>query len=119
MSLSRRLSRVGLGAASLAAAVLAAQAATRAIPAAAEAAQRSDLRLLEALDAQLDRELLRSRAGLVLHYDTLTRTFRELTRTAGRVSALPDLAFDPGEVVRRAALRLPELIGAQSKLLER
>lgn len=119
MSLVRRLARASLIAAVLASAAVGVQVATRAIPAQAEASQRRGLRQLEALDAQLDRELLRSRAGLVLHYDTLTRTFRELTRTAARVAALPDLAFDPGDAVRAAARRLPELLEAQSRLLER
>lgn len=119
MSVPRHLARAALGAAVLGSALVAVQVATRAIPAPAEAAQRSDLRQLEALDAQLERELLRSRAGLVLHYDTLSRTFRELRRTAARVAALPDLAFDPGDVVRAAARRLPELLEAESQLLER
>ena len=119
MSLGRRLRRAGLVAALLGAGVAAVQVVTRAIPARAEAAQRRDLRQLEALDAQLDRELLRSRAGLVMHYDTLTRTFRDLTQTASRVAALPDLAFDPGEGVRRAARALPGLIETQSRLLDR
>jgi len=119
MSIARRLARASLAAAVIAAAAVGVQVATRAIPAQAEASQRRDLRQLEALDAQLDRELLRSRAGLVLHYDTLTRTFRELTHTAARVAALPDLAFDPGDAVRAAARRLPALLEAQSRLLER
>lgn len=119
MSLLRRLARASLVAAALASAVVGVQVATRAIPAEAELSQRRALRQLEALDAQLDRELLRSRAGLVLHYDTLTRTFRELRQTAANVAALPDLAFDPGDTVRAAAHRLPELLESQSRLLER
>jgi signal transduction histidine kinase len=119
MSLPRRLARAGLIAAVLASATVGVQVATRAIPAQAEASQRRGLRQLEALDAQLDRELLRSRAGLVLHYDTLTRTFRELAQTATSVAALPDLAFDPGDAVRAAARRLPELVATQSRLLDR
>ena len=115
----KRLRRAALVAALLGAAALTVQVATRAIPAQAEAARGRDLRQLESLDAQLDRELLRSRAGLVMHYDSLTRTFRELTRTASRVAAPPALAFEPGEAVRVAARRLPELLGAQARLLER
>ena len=117
MSLPRRLARASLAAAVIASAAVGVQVATRAIPAQAEASQRRALRQLEALDAQLDRELLRSRAGLVLHYDTLTRTFRELEHTAAKVAALPDLAFDPGDAVRAVARRLPELIETQSRLI--
>jgi signal transduction histidine kinase len=119
MSPLRCLTRASLVAAVLASAAVGVQVATRAIPAQAESSQRRALRQLEALDAQLDRELLRSRAGLVLHYDTLTRTFRDLSHTAAKVAALPDLAFDPGEPARAAARRVPELVATQSRLLER
>ena len=62
-----------------------------------EAGYRRDLRRLETLGAQVDRELLRSRAGLVMHYDSLTRAFRELVEITRRVRVPPpELGFDPG-----------------------
>lgn len=78
-----------------------------------------DLRRLEALDARLDRELLRSRAGLVMHYDTLTSAFRELRSTAGRVARVPELGFDPGPELHAALGRVDQLIREQELSLER
>jgi signal transduction histidine kinase len=83
-----------------------------------EAPFRRDLRHLEALDARLDRELLRSRAGLVMHYDDLTSAFRELRRTARRMARVPELGFDPGPELGSALARIAELIREQELNLE-
>lgn len=83
-----------------------------------EAPFRRDLRRLEALDARLDRELLRSRAGLVMHYDGLTSAFRELRRTARQVSRVPELGFDPGPELGAALARIAGLIREEELNLE-
>ena len=83
-----------------------------------EAPFRADLRRLEALDARLDRELLRSRAGLVMHYDGLTSAFRELRRTVRQVSRVPELGFDPGPELGAALARIGGLIREEELNLE-
>jgi len=83
-----------------------------------EAPFRRDLRHLEALDARLDRELLRSRAGLVMHYDGLTSAFRELRLTSEQVATVPDLGFDPGPELGAALGRIGELIREEELNLE-
>lgn len=83
-----------------------------------EAPFRRDLRHLEALDARLDRELLRSRAGLVMHYDGLTAAFRELGRTARQVSHVPELGFDPGPELGATLARITDLIREEELKLE-
>jgi signal transduction histidine kinase len=84
-----------------------------------EASYRRDLRRLETLGAQVDRELLRSRAGLVMHYDGLTRSFRELVETTRRVRvAPPELGFDPGPELSDALGRVEALLREEEVLLD-
>jgi signal transduction histidine kinase len=85
-----------------------------------EAAYRRDLRRLDALGAQLDRELLRSRAGLTMHYDALTRSFQELRRTTRQVAlAPPELGFEPAAELPAALARLDALLREEQVLLDR
>jgi signal transduction histidine kinase len=85
-----------------------------------EAGYRRDLRRLETLGAQVDRELLRSRAGLVMHYDSLTRAFRELVETTRRVRVPPpELGFDPGPELSDALARVEALLRDEEVLLDR
>jgi signal transduction histidine kinase len=85
-----------------------------------EASYRLDLRRLEALDAQLARELLRSRSGLVMHYDALTRTFRELRRTSQRLTQGPgSLGFDRAGPLRAELEQVNALVGSLEVSLER
>jgi signal transduction histidine kinase len=76
-----------------------------------EASYRRELRRLDTLDAQVDRELLRARAGLVMHYDGLTRSFRDLVETTRRVSHPPaELGFDPGPELASALASVASLL---------
>jgi signal transduction histidine kinase len=85
-----------------------------------EARYRRDLRHLDALEARLDREVLRSRAGLVLHYDALTEAFRELRQTARGVSVVPaELGFDPGPELSAALARITRLVDEDEVIIER
>lgn len=93
MKLARVALRASLGAALLGSAGLALHGQRSAIDPAAEGAYRSDLRRLEALDAELDRELLRARSGLTLHYDALSRALGGLVQAQRRL-AQPGLPFD-------------------------
>jgi signal transduction histidine kinase len=84
-----------------------------------EAAYRRDLRHLDALGAELDRELLRSRAGLVMHYDALTRGFQELRRTTRQTASPPsELGFEPGPELYAALHRLEALLRDEALLLD-
>jgi hypothetical protein len=98
---------------------LAAHAYRHAIQHDVEASYRRDLRRLETLGAQVDRELLRSRAGLVMHYDSLTRSFRELVETTRRVRVPPPkLGFDPGPELSDALGRVEALLRDEEVLLD-
>jgi signal transduction histidine kinase len=120
MSAPRLLLRVLLFAAVAGAALLGVHAARHSIRHDVEAVYRRDLRRLDALGAQLDRELLLSRAGLVMHYDGLTRGFRELRRTTRQLAAPPaELGFEPDPELRAALLRLEALLREQEHLLDR
>lgn len=118
MTLLRLLLRVSLAASIVGAAALAAHGYRHSIRHEVEAPYRRDLRHLEALDARLDRELLRSRAGLVMHYDGLTSAFRELRSTAQRVAQVPALGFDPGPELGAALGRIGALIREEELNLE-
>jgi signal transduction histidine kinase len=119
MSGARWLLRAGFLAALIGAVALAADGGS-AIRHDVEASYRRDLRRLEALDAQLARELLRSRSGLVMHYDTLTRTFQDLRRTSRQLEQIPAaLGFDPGASLRAELARVGALVGDLGLLLER
>jgi signal transduction histidine kinase len=92
----------------------------RAIQQDVEATYRQDLRRLEALDAQLARELLRSRSGLVMHYDALTRTYQDLRRTSQRLVQVPaSLGFDAGAALTEELGRVNTLVGSLEILLDR
>jgi signal transduction histidine kinase len=120
MSGPRLLLRAFLLAAIASAALMGAHAARHSIRHDVEAVYRRDLRRLDALGAQLDRELLLSRAGLVMHYDGLTRGFQELRRTTRQVTAPPlALGFEPDPELRSALVRLEALLGEQEYLLDR
>jgi signal transduction histidine kinase len=87
---------------------------------AAEARYRRDLRQLDALEARVDREVLRSRAGLVMHYDALTQAFRELRQTArGAAVVPPELGFDPGPALTLALGRIARLLEEDELIIER
>lgn len=118
MSRLRSPLRLALIASVIGAAGLGAQSYRHSIRHDIEAPFRRDLRRLEALDARLDRELLRSRAGLVMHYDGLTSAFRELQRTARQVSRVPELGFDPGPELGGALARIADLIREEELDLE-
>src|SRR5262245_48241890 len=80
---------------------------------------RFELRRLEALDAELARELLRSRSGLTMHYDDLTQTFDELRRTLTAVAALPrDPGLDVSPTLRASVAHIGELIQSEAALIE-
>lgn len=86
----------------------------------ASGAYRFELRRLEALDAELSRELLRSRSGLTMHYDDLTQTFEELRRTTTSVATLPsDPGLDPSPSLRTSIGRIGELVQGEATLIER
>lgn len=118
MSALRVITRVALIGSVAAAAALGVHAHEHAIRHDVEAQYRHDLRHLEALDARLDRELLRSRAGLVMHYDGLTSAFRELASTSQRAAQVPELGFDPGPELRATLQRIGELSREEELSLE-
>lgn len=85
-----------------------------------EASYRAALRQLEGLDAALDRELLRSRAGLVMHYDALTRSTTELRQSASWLDRVPaSLAFARVASLGDARARLRGLVSEKALLIER
>lgn len=118
MNVLRLSLRLALLASLAAAAALAAHRQRHSIRHDVEAPFRRDLRHLEALDARLDRELLRSRAGLVMHYDGLTSAARELRHTARQVARVPELGFDPGPELGSALLRIEQLLVEEELSLE-
>jgi signal transduction histidine kinase len=116
----RLLLRSLLVAALTSAAALGAHVARHSIRHDVEATYRRDLRRLDALGAQLDRELLRSRAGLVMHYDALSRAFQELRRTTRQAASPPlELGFDPDPELHAALERLEVLLREEEHLLDR
>lgn len=120
MSLGRLVLRLLLLAAVGGAAVLSLQVYRHSIGHAVEARYRRDLRHLDALEARLDSEVLRSRAGLVLHYDTLTQALRDLRETARRAVPVPaELGFDPGPELSVALARIVRLIDEGELVIER
>ncbi len=63
----------------------------------AEAEYRRDVRLLGIVAAQVDEDILRIHAGVVSHYDDLTRHLRELRRLLAALAAPPpELGFELG-----------------------
>lgn len=73
----------------------------------AELSQRSELRHLLALAAELDRELLRCRGGLTPHHDDLARAFEELHALQQRLLRAPEgLGLVPGPELSAALLRV-------------
>jgi signal transduction histidine kinase len=119
VKLARAALRAGLCAAALASAALALHNQRSAIDAAAEAAYRGDLRRLEALDAELDRELLRARSGLVLHYDALSRAFGGLVQAQRRL-AQPGPPFDSrhAPALGAALAEIERVLGDVDRLLQ-
>lgn len=86
----------------------------------AELGYRSELRRLEALAAQLDRELLRARAGLTPHHDDLGRVFAELRELQEQLVRAPaGLGFMPGPELSAALLRVSSLAREQQQALAR
>jgi signal transduction histidine kinase len=85
-----------------------------------EAEYRRDLRRLDSLARELDRELLRSRAGLTMHYDALTRTFQDLRKTTRHVALPPiELGFQPAMELPATLERLDALLRQAEVLLDR
>jgi signal transduction histidine kinase len=92
---------------------------TRALDHSAEAAYARELRAFEAADTRLNEDLLRSRSGLVGHYDAIAGDLAELrrsSRTASRLPASIAAARDPflAELGRAEAL-----LQRKDELLER
>ena len=68
---------------------------------------RHDLRRLEALDATLSGELLKSRSGLVAHYDSLVRILSALKAQRNALQVVPGYLSDEGRRENRATQQLP------------
>src|SRR5262245_39120370 len=64
-----------------------------------------DVRQVTTIDARLSQELLRSRAGLVTHYDTLVRNVKELRSLVRGLSIVPAFLAEPAAADVRARLR--------------
>ncbi|HTV17632.1 MAG TPA: DAHL domain-containing protein [Polyangiaceae bacterium] len=119
MTGKRLLLRSALIATMLAAVALAVVSSLHRIDHGAEASYRRDLRRLEALDAQLDREVLRSRSGLVMHYDSLTQAYRELRELEASLAEPPAaLGFDPRRAMRTSLDRIGVLLDDVEVLLD-
>jgi signal transduction histidine kinase len=84
-----------------------------------EIGYRSELRRLEALAAELDRELLRCRSGLTPHYDELSRVFPDLRELQSQLTRAPaGLGFMPGPELSAALVRVSALSRDQQQWLE-
>lgn len=109
----------GLCTALLTVLLLAADGRSQAIDGQAEVGYRSELRRLEALAAELDRELLRCRSGLTPHYDDLSHVFADLRDLQNRLTRAPvGLGFMPGPELSAALVRVSALSRDQQQWLE-
>src|SRR5215471_5713012 len=99
--------------------VLVIQAYRSAIAHAGAIAYGRDVRQVATIDARLSQELLRSRSGLVTHYDILVRNVKELRGLVRGLALFPSfldrVAVD--ELTPRRA-RLEELVDEKESLLE-
>src|SRR5215471_9963397 len=78
-----------------------------------------DVRQVATIDARLNQELLRSRSGLVTHYDILVRNVKELRSLLRGLALFPSF-LDHGaveELTRRRA-RLDQLVDEKESLVE-
>lgn len=84
------------------------------------AAYAHDLRQLTVVDARLNEELLKSRAGLIGHYDTLTASVAELGSLLQKLQRTPDF-FDAGTTAsfRHSLALLARTFGEKNAPLER
>ncbi|MEY2929936.1 MAG: hypothetical protein RL033_685 [Pseudomonadota bacterium] len=109
----------GLCTALLTVLLLAADGRSQGIDGQAEIGYRSELRRLEALAAELDRELLRCRSGLTPHYDDLGLVFADLRELQNRLTRAPaGLGFMPGPELSAALVRVSALSRDQQQWLE-
>ncbi len=105
--------RVALGGSVAAFLALSAYSYTRAIDYAAEAEYGRDLRLMKAVDAELNEELLKSRSSLVTQYDALVSHVQELKRLHHELGNVPRFlsehaAADLDERLKKSALLLKQ-----------
>jgi len=99
--------------------VLVIQAYRSAIAHAGAIAYGRDVRQVATIDARLNEELLRSRSGLVTHYDVLVRNVKELRGLLRGLALFPSFLDRAAveELTRRRA-RLDELVDEKESLVE-
>jgi signal transduction histidine kinase len=87
--------------------------------AARAAAYGRDVRQLKSLDARLNQEILRSRSGLLTHYDTVARNVRELRSLLLSLMDAPHFLGKPAVQDLRTRLEaIGQLIEQKSELTE-
>jgi len=116
----RQLLRAALAACALACVGGAARWLGQSLDPAAEAAYRSEVRLLGIVAAQVDEDLLRAHSGLVAHYDDLARHLRQLRRVLAELALPPaELGFELGLAFEQHLGRARELASLEQRAIER